>query len=75
MADFPLSATVSTARASEETTNFSRVVCMLFDLGPTAMKTVMEAHLPGENTVSVADQNVSKIINEIKFGRHVFAAL
>ena len=64
-----------TARASEETTNFSRVVCMLFDLGPTAMKTVMEAHLPGENTVSVADQNVSKIINEIKFGRHVFAAL
>ena len=68
MADFTLSATVSTARASEETTNFSRVVCMLFDLGPKAMKTVMEVHLPGEKTVSVTDQKVSKMISEITFG-------
>ena len=49
MEDFASAGASLTARASEETTNFSRVVCMLFDLGPRAMELVMEAHLPGES--------------------------
>ena len=53
MEDFASAGASLTARASEETTNFSRVVCMLFDLGPRAMELVMEAHLPGESTESL----------------------
>ena len=36
-----------TTSSSEETTNFSRVVCMLFDLGPQVMSRIMDENLPG----------------------------
>ena len=38
---------LETSDTSEEQTNFARIVCLLFDLGPKVMQHILMTHLPG----------------------------